>query len=61
MAQGYNIVVERDEEGYYVALVPGLHGCHTQAKSLNELWKRIDEAIALCLEVKENPWTDPNF
>lgn len=49
----YNVVIEKDEDGYYVASVPSLRGCHTQAKSLDTLMKRIREAILLCLEVEE--------
>ena len=48
----FNVVVERDEEGYYVASVPALPGCHTQARSLDKLMERIREAIQLCLEVE---------
>jgi predicted RNase H-like HicB family nuclease len=48
----FNVVVERDEEGYYVASVPALPGCHTQARSLDKLMERIREAIELCLEVE---------
>lgn len=44
------MVIERDSAGYYVASVPALPGCHTQAKSLDLLMKRIEEAIDLCLE-----------
>ena len=51
----FDVVVERDEDGYYVASVPGLPGCHTQAKSLDELVSRIQEAIQLCLEVEGEP------
>ncbi len=46
----FTIVIERDEEGYYVATVPGLRGCHTQAKNLDTLMKRAREVIELCLE-----------
>jgi len=46
----FTVVIERDEEGYYVATVPGLRGCHTQAKNLDTLMKRTREAIELCLE-----------
>jgi len=46
-------VIEQDEDGYFVASVPALRGCHTQAKSLDVLMKRIKEAIELCLEVEE--------
>ena len=51
MKQEFNVVIEQDSEGYFVASVPALHGCHTQAKSLDELMQRIKEAILLCLEV----------
>jgi predicted RNase H-like HicB family nuclease len=47
----FTVIIQRDEEGYYVAEVPGLKGCHTQAKSLDELMERIKEATQLCLEV----------
>ena len=49
----FNVVIERDEDGYYIASVPSLRGCHTQAKSLDLLIERITEAIELCLEVEE--------
>jgi predicted RNase H-like HicB family nuclease len=47
------VIIERDEDGYYVASVPQLPGCHTQAPSLRTLMKRIKEAVELCLEVEE--------
>ncbi len=50
--QKFTVVIERDEEGYYVGSVPALHGCHTQAKTLDALMRRIREAIELCLESK---------
>ena len=53
MHKDFSVVIERDSEGFYVASVPGLKGCHTQARSLDELMERIREAIALCLEVQE--------
>lgn len=52
MIKAFNVVIERDSEGYYVASVPELRGCHTQAKSLDTLMKRVREAIELCLEVE---------
>jgi len=48
----FSVIVERDQEGYYVASVPELAGCHTQARSLDKLIERIREAIELCLEVE---------
>jgi predicted RNase H-like HicB family nuclease len=53
MALEFSVVIERDEDGFYVASVPALRGCHTQARSLDVLMKRIQEAIELCLEVEE--------
>jgi len=55
MVREFDVVVERDEDGYYVASVPALRGCHTQAKSLDALVSRIREAIELCLEVESEP------
>ncbi len=46
----FTVVIERDEEGYFVATVPALRGCHTQAKNLDTLMKRVREVIELCLE-----------
>jgi predicted RNase H-like HicB family nuclease len=46
----FTVVIERDEEGYYVASVPALRGCHTQAKTLDTPMKRAREVIALCIE-----------
>lgn len=51
----FNVVVERDEAGWYVASVPALPGCHTQAQSLDELMLRIREAIEAYLEAGEAP------
>ena len=48
----FAVVVEKDEEGYYVASVPELPGCHTQAKTLDELMVRVKEAIAAYLEAE---------
>jgi len=48
----FNVVIERDSEGNYVASVPALPGCHTQARSLDDLMERIKEAVELCLEVQ---------
>ena len=49
----FDVVVRRDEDDYYVATVPELPGCHTQAKSLDDLMSRIKEAILLYLETEE--------
>jgi predicted RNase H-like HicB family nuclease len=52
MAREFSVIIERDTEGYYVASVPALRGCHTQARSLDELISRVREAAELCLEVQ---------
>jgi predicted RNase H-like HicB family nuclease len=49
----FSVVIAKDADGSFVASVPALRGCHTQAKSLDVLMKRVREAIQLCLEVEE--------
>lgn len=44
------VLIEQDEDGFYVATVPALKSCYTQAKTLEELYPRIREVVALCLE-----------
>ncbi len=48
--QYFNVIVEKDSDGYLVASVPALKGCHTQVKSYDQLMERIQEAIELCLD-----------
>jgi len=50
----FNIILERDEDGYYVASVPSLPGCYTQGKTLEDAKKRIVEVIKLCLKEDSN-------
>jgi len=57
----FSVIVERDEEGFYVASVPALPGCHTQARSLDKLLERIREAIELYLEVERDVRTTTEF
>ena len=61
MKKDFNIIIEQDEDGFFVASVPELRGCHTQAKSLDVLMKRIKEAIELCVEVEELQSNAPRF
>lgn len=49
--QNYKVIIERGEDGYFVAQVPALPGCVTQAKTYEKLRERAREAIELCLEV----------
>ncbi|MDK2925644.1 MAG: hypothetical protein PWQ41_1418 [Bacillota bacterium] len=47
------VLIEKDADGYYVATVPALKSCYTQARTLEELYPRIREVIDLCLEVED--------
>ena len=49
----FKVIIKKDEDGYFIASVPVLPGCHTQGKTYEEVIKRIKEAILLCLEVQE--------
>lgn len=49
----FPMIIEQDEDGWYVGIVPDLKGCHTQAKTLPQLEKRIKDAIQLCLAVEK--------
>jgi predicted RNase H-like HicB family nuclease len=57
----FPVVVEKDEDGMFIGIVPDLKGCHTQAKSLAELEKRLKEAIALCLSMEKNTFRQNEF
>jgi predicted RNase H-like HicB family nuclease len=46
----FTVIIERDSEGWFVADVPELEACHTQAKTMDSLIKRIKEVILMCLE-----------
>ena len=61
MQRQFDVIIERDAEGFYVASVPQLAGCHTQAQSLDTVMERIREAIELCLEVQGTPQGDLEF
>jgi len=49
----FTVLIEQDEDGFYVASVPSLKSCYTQARTREELSPRIREVIALCLEEEE--------
>ncbi len=57
----FTVIIERDAASYYVASIPELRGCHTQARSLDTLMRRIREAIELCLEVEEEAQSAGEF
>lgn len=50
----FSVIIEKDESGYYIGKVPSLKSCYTQAKSLPELYKRLNEVIGLCLDVERD-------
>ena len=51
--KSFNVLVEQDEDGWFISEVLELPGCHTQAKTLDELMKRTKEAISLYLKTKK--------
>jgi len=55
------VLIERDEDGFYVGTVPQLQGCYTQAKTLDTLMKRVREVIELCLEDGDEPADSSEF
>lgn len=48
----FPILIEKDEDGYYVAACPVLQGCYTQGKSYKEALERIKEVIELHIEAR---------
>ena len=52
MKKNFTILIEKDEEGWLVSSVVELPGCHTQAKSMDELIERTKDAISLYVEVE---------
>ena len=54
MCKNYDVIIEKDADGFYIATVPKIPGCHTQAKSLDLLMERTKEVVELCLEVQKD-------
>jgi len=61
MKRKYNIIIEKDENGWYVSEVVGLPGCHTQGKTIDQLIERTKEAIKAYLETEEDPEVNEEF
>ena len=57
----YTILIEQDEDGWFVSEVVELPGCHTQGKSLDELISRTKEAIHAYLETAEETEVETKF
>ncbi|MEK6952703.1 MAG: type II toxin-antitoxin system HicB family antitoxin [Nanoarchaeota archaeon] len=61
MKRRYNIIIEKDEEGWYISEVVELPGCHTQGKTIDQLIERTKEAIKAYLETEEEPEINEEF
>ena len=55
MIQNFTVLIEQGEDGAYIATVPALKSCYTQANTIPELLEKVNEVIGLCLEEKETP------
>ena len=61
MKRRYNMIIEKDEDGWYVSEVVELPGCHTQGKTIDQLIERTKEAIKAYLETEEEPEINDEF
>jgi len=50
----YTVVIERDEDGVYIAVCPALPGCYTQGRTYQEALDHIRDAIALHLQARQD-------
>jgi len=57
----FNVIIEKGEDGFYISEVVELSGCHSQAKTIDELMERTREAIELCLEEKQDINLETSF
>jgi predicted RNase H-like HicB family nuclease len=46
----YTVIYERDEEGWWVAEVPEVPGCHTQGRTIEQARERILDALSLYVD-----------
>lgn len=53
VTQEFFVIIERDEDGYYVGEVPQLRACYSQGRTVDELIANIKEVIELCLEERD--------
>ena len=61
MPKKFTVIIENDEDGWYVSEVVGLPGCHTQGKTIDQLMERTKEAIRGYLKSAEEPEISGNF
>ena len=57
----FYVIIERDEDGYYVGEVPQLKACYSQGETIDELMENMKEVIALCLEEQEQEQEEDNL
>jgi len=55
----FTVLVEQDSDGMLISTVVEIEGCHTQARTIDELLERTKEAIEVCLEAGENETASP--
>ncbi|MCL2159880.1 MAG: type II toxin-antitoxin system HicB family antitoxin [Oscillospiraceae bacterium] len=61
MNQNFTVLIEQGEDGAYIATVPALKSCYTQASTIPELLEKTREIIELCLEVERDILPLPKF
>ena len=54
MKFNFTVLIEQGEDGAYIATVPSLKSCYTQANTVPELLEKIGEVILLCLDVEKD-------
>ena len=61
MKREFYVLIEQDEDGFFVGEVPQLRGCYTQGRTMDELLQNIREVIELCLEEQPQAGEWPEF
>jgi len=61
MKREFYVLIEQDEDGFFVGEVPQLRGCYAQGRSMDELLRNIREVIELCLEEQPAGGEWPEF
>lgn len=61
MKREFYVLIEQDEDGFFVGEVPQLRGCYTQGRTMDELLPSIREVIELCLEEQPQAGEGPEF
>lgn len=48
--RNFTVIIQQGEDGAYIASIPEIKSCYTQADTIPELFVRIKEAALLCLD-----------